>query len=105
MRLKAMYKDFITYQLAEGISEAHLLKVAGDIRESWMKKQAGFISWDIHKNTGDNARYTDIILWQSKKYAKNPEKEMVNIPNAGAWFSCHKEGSISSQNLQQRSAF
>ena len=26
---------------------------------------------------------------------------MVNVPNAGDWFSCYEEGSISSMNLSQ----
>ena len=100
-----MYKDVISYQLADGISQVHLLKVAGDIIESWMNKQPGFIRWEIHKNTGGNNTFTDIVFWESEQDAKNSEKEMMNIPNAGAWFSCYKEGSISSQNLQQLSSF
>ena len=30
---------------------------------------------------------------------------MVNIPNAGDWFSCYEEGSISSVNLTQVATF
>ena len=100
-----MYKDVISYQLADGISQAQLLEVAGEIIESWMSKQPGFIRWDIHKNTGDNNTFTDIAFWKSEQDAKNSEKGMANIPNAGAWFSCYKEGSISSQNLQQLGSF
>ncbi len=100
-----MYKDVISYQLADGTSQAQLLKVAGDIIESWMNKQPGFIRWEIHKNTDGTETYTDIVYWQSEQDAKNSEKEMANIPNAGAWFSCYKEGSINSQNLQQVGSF
>jgi hypothetical protein len=99
-----MYKDIISYQLAEGIDQQHLLNVASDIIDSWMSKQAGFIRWDIHKNASDNS-YTDIVYWESEKDAKNSEKEMMNIPNAGDWFACYKEGSITSQNLHQVASF
>lgn len=98
-----MYKDIITYELADNISEEQLLKIAGQIVNDWMKKQPGFISWEIHSN-GENS-YTDIVYWESKEAAKNAEKEMVNIPNAGAWYGCYKEGTIKSQNLSLLSKF
>jgi hypothetical protein len=99
-----MFKDIITYELADGIDENHLLKVAGNIIESWMSKQPGFIQWDIHKDSIGNG-YTDIVYWESREDAQNSEQDMVNIPNAGDWFFCYKEGSISSQNLQQIGSF
>ena len=99
-----MYKDIISYQLADGIDEEHLLNVASSIIESWMNKQAGFIKWEIHKNANDNS-YTDIVYWESQADAKNSEKDMMSIPNAGDWFACYKEGSINSQNLHQVGSF
>ncbi len=99
-----MYKDIISYQLADDIDENHLLNIASGIIESWMNKQAGFIKWEIHKNTNDNS-YTDIVYWESEQDAKNSEKDMINIPNAGDWFACYKEGSINSQNLYQVGSF
>ncbi len=92
-----MYKDLITYKLADGITQKHLLKIAEKIIETWMSKQAGFIAWEIHKN--NDGTYTDIVYWQSKEDAKKSESDMVNIPNASAWYSCYQEGSISSKNL------
>ena len=89
-----MYKDIITYELAEGITKEHLLEVAHDVIENWMKNLSGFISWEIHSS--ESGQYTDIVSWASKVDAKNAEVEMMKIPNAGAWFSCYKEGSISS---------
>ena len=95
----SMYKDIISYQLADEVTEAHLLSVAARIAESWMTKQPGFIKWEIHKdNTGG---YTDIVYWNSKEDAKEAENEMVNIPNANDWYECYKENSIESKNLEQ----
>jgi hypothetical protein len=37
-----MYKDIITYQLADEVTEEHLLSVAEQIVENWMIKQHGF---------------------------------------------------------------
>lgn len=98
-----MYKDLISYELAENISEEQLLKVAGQIVNDWMKKQPGFISWEINQNS--NGSYTDIVTWESKEAAKASEKDMVNIPNAGDWYACYKKGSISSQNLTSVATF
>lgn len=98
-----MYKDIITYELAENVTKEQLLKVAGQIVKDWMKKQPGFISWEI--NTNSNGSYTDIVSWESKEAAKASEKDMVNIPNAGDWYACYKQGSISSQNLSSLAVF
>lgn len=93
-----MYKDIITYELAAGITEEHLLEVSQDIIDNWMKSLPGFISWEIHR--GGDEQYTDIVSWASKVDAKNAELEMMKIPNAGAWFACYKEGSIASRAVK-----
>jgi hypothetical protein len=98
-----MYKDLISYQLAENISEEHLIKVASEVYEGWMKKQPGFLGWELNKNS--NGSYTDIVSWESKEAAKASEKEMGNIPNGADWWACYKEGSISSENLTQLAEF
>ena len=95
----AMYKDIISYQLADEVTEDHLLSVAARIVESWMTKQPGFVKWEIHKNNAGG--YTDIVYWNSKEDAKRAEKEMTNIPNANDWYECYKENSIESQNLEE----
>jgi len=98
-----MYKDIISYELADGITEDHLLKIAGQIVTDWMKKLPGFIKWEIHKDKDD--KYVDIVTWNSTEDAKHAEKEMANIPNAGDWVACYKEGSISSKNISVLDAF
>jgi hypothetical protein len=93
-----MYKDIITYELAKDVSEEQLLTVAKKIVNSWMKNQKGFIKWEIHAN--NEGRYTDIVYWETAEDAKLAEKEMLTIPDAGEWYGCYKEGSISSKNLR-----
>jgi hypothetical protein len=92
-----MYKDIISYELADNTSIEQLITIAKQIVEDWMKKQAGFIKWEIHTNS--DGSYTDIVYWQSKQDAKAAEKDMGNIPNAADWFGCYKEGTMSSKNL------
>ena len=98
-----MYKDIISYQLAADVTEAHLLKVAGEIIENWMRKQQGFQKWEIHKNSDDS--YTDIVYWNNKTDAKAAEAKMMDVPNGAAWFACYLEGSITSQNLEKIQSF
>ena len=98
-----MYKDIISYKLAEGVSEEHLLSVADEVLSCWMSKQAGFVRWEIHRNSDGD--YTDIVYWESEEHQKASQADMVNIPNAGDWFSCYEEGSISSVNLSQVATF
>lgn len=92
-----MYKDIISYELAEGITQEHLLKVAKEVVTEWMNKQPGFIKWEI--NTNQDGSYTDVVFWDSEAQAKEATKQMINIPNAGTWYACYKEGSIISKNL------
>lgn len=98
-----MYKDIITYELAENVSKEQLLKIANQIVTDWMKKQSGFIKWEIHTN--NNGGFTDIVYWKSKEDAKLAENEMANIPNAAEWYGCYKDGSISSKNLTSIAEF
>jgi len=98
-----MYKDIISYELAENKTKEVLLKVAEQIVNDWMKNQIGFIKWEIHMN--NDGGYTDIVYWKSKEAAELAEKEMVNIPNAAEWFACYKPGTITSKNLTTIAAF
>ena len=92
-----MYKDIIGYELAEGVSQEHLIAVAERIVNEWMRTLPGFVRWEIHTNK--DGGYTDIVHWKSKEDAMLAEKEMAALPNAGEWFACYKQGSISSKNL------
>ena len=47
---KIMYKDIITYELAENVTKEQLIKIAKQIVNDWMKNQVGFIKWEIHTN-------------------------------------------------------
>ena len=98
-----MYKDIISYKLAEGSTEERLLTVTKEVFDSWMKNQPGFIKWDINQN--NEGGYTDIVWWKSKEDAKKAELDMMNIPNAADWFACYEEGSINSKNLTQVGEF
>ncbi len=92
-----MYKDIISYELGENVTEEHLINVAKRVQDEWMKNQAGFIKWEIHTNS--DGSYSDIVSWKSKEDAKTAENDMVNIPNAAEWYGCYKEGTITSTNL------
>ena len=100
---EAKYTDIISYELAEGIDEAHLLEVAQEVVQGWMKNLPGFISWEIHKNASGS--YFDIVRWESAEAAKHAEMEMNKIPNGAEWFQCYKEGSISAKNLHRVALF
>lgn len=97
------YKDIISYELADGITEDKLLEVAKLIFDEWMTHQPGFIGWEIHSNTSGG--YTDIVYWRTKEAAKQAEQNMGAIPHAAEWFACYKEGSINSQNLTMIGGF
>jgi len=98
-----MYKDIISYELADNTSRERLLEIAGQVVRDWMKLQSGFVRWEIHTNR--DGSYTDIVYWASEADAKKAEQEMANIPNAGAWYGCYKEGTITSKNLVQVAQF
>lgn len=96
-KIEDMYKDIISYELAEGVSHEHLLEVAKKVVDGWMKQQEGFVKWEICKDK--EGAYTDIVHWVSKEAAKAAEAQMANLPNAVEWMGCYKQGSISTKNL------
>ncbi|MCB9202392.1 MAG: hypothetical protein H6604_05030 [Flavobacteriales bacterium] len=98
-----MYRDIISYELAENITQEHLLQVANQIITDWMSKLPGFIKWEIHTNK--DGSFTDIVYWESQEDAQNAEKEMINIPNAPEWYACYKQESISCKNLTLLQSF
>ena len=98
-----MYKDVVSYKLAENVSEDRLLQVAADLLSKWMSKQPGFIKWEVHRE--DNGDYTDIVYWDSKDAAKKAEADMRNIPNSTDWFSCYDIDSISTKHLHHVATF
>ena len=98
-----MYKDVISYELAEGITIQHLLSVVQMVIKEWMQHRPGYIKWEVHRN--QNGNYTDIVYWESKEHAQEAEKEMLTIPHLTEWFACYKEGSISFINLTEITTF
>ena len=98
-----MYKDIITYELADGVTKQQLMEVAQKVVDEWMKKQAGFQGWEIHKNT--TIWYTDSVYWSSETDAKQAEKNMKDIPNAAEWFACYKDWTIKSTGVHYVARF
>lgn len=98
-----MYKDIIQYELADNITKNALIAIAKRVHNDWMKNQPGFLKWEIH--TDKEGNMVDIVFWESKEAAQAAEMEMVNIPNAGEWFACYKEGTIVAKNVTLIAAF
>jgi len=94
-----MYKDIISYQLADGITEQHLFKVASKIIDSWMQAQPGFVKWEIHSNA--EGSYTDIVYWESKAAAQKAELAMANMTEANEWYACYKTETIKTLKLTE----
>ena len=95
-----MYTDFITYKLAEGITEDFLRNAADEIVNSWMKNQKGFISWQIN-STEENDEYIDTVVWSSKEDALAAQENMKDIPLESDWFKCYEMTSVTSKNATE----
>jgi len=98
-----LYIDLISYQLAEGVTEHHLREVAERIHNEWMKRQPGFLKWEITK--GENGTYTDFVYWESQEAAGESEQRMKDIPNAEEWHACYRFDSIKNQKLYPIAGF
>lgn len=94
-----MYKDIISYELAEGITEEHLFEVAEKVYNDWMKNQRGFLGWEINKNS--NGSYTDIVMWESKEDNELSNKNMSSMEHSGDWIACYNMSTVKSFNLQR----
>ncbi len=92
-----MYKDLISYELADGVTEAQLHEVANNVYADWMKNQQGILGWEINKNS--DGSYTDIVSWESKADAALSNDDMKNNSHSAAWMACYKMETIKSVNL------
>ncbi len=94
-----MYTDIIRYKLADEVTQEQLFIAADEILNSWMKKQPGFISWEIN-SVKDG--YLDIVKWEDKDSAKAAEAVIkIDIPLDNAWYACYDFSSIKSDNTTQ----
>ena len=95
-----MYKEIISYNLAEDKDEIQLQEIAQKIITQWMKHLPGFISWEINKAT---IGYSDIVTWESKQHAQQGHVAIKNIDSnlLQEWQSCYGSPTIDMQSLEQ----
>lgn len=94
-----MFVDIISYRLALGTSREDMLHAAGSILETWMKKQEGFLRWDIGE--AKNGEYIDLVFWKDESSAQKAEQNMKEIPGDHPWLHCYEMSSIQSQKIKQ----
>ena len=87
----------IEYELAEGISEDFLRKSAESILEVWMKKQPGFLGWDINKGKDG---FVDFVYWKTLSHAENATKNMKDIPEGHDWMKCYKMETVKAEKIE-----
>ncbi len=62
------------------VTQKHLIKVAKQLVNDWIKKLPEFVKWKIHFN--ENGAFTDLSYWLLETSDQNIEKEISHIPNA-----------------------
>ncbi len=98
-----MYKDLITYKLADEITHEHLLEVAQKVRDSRMSKQDWCLWREI--TTDSDGEFHDIVTWNSKEDAEKANTDMPNADHAQEWFACYDMSSIKSSGVTQKASF
>lgn len=98
-----MYKDIISYRLADGVTHEQLLDVAQRIIDAWMRDLDGFVSREILQ--GSDGQYTDIVTWESPDVAHAAERAMQSIPNAAERYECYDASTISSSGMTLLATF
>ncbi len=93
-----MYKDIITYQLADGITEDRLIEIASLVYNDWMKDLEGFVSWEITRE--HDGEYKDIVSWNHAEDARASEKLMADMPHGEDWIALYKPGTIRSNPVE-----
>lgn len=94
---KFMAIDVIRYKLANGINEDFLKESASNILETWMKKQKGFIKWEINKLEDG---YIDLVYWNSVDDIQLANTKMGEIPKDHNWFKCYDMSSVTAQKAE-----
>ncbi len=99
-----MYIDLIRYNLAAGITSDMLRDAAENILESWMKKQPGFIRWEI-TCIEEGKPCLDLVYWKDQASAEAATKNMGQIPPDHPWLACYDMTSITSEKTSQLFVF
>lgn len=89
-----MIIDIIRYKLAPSIDETFLLTSASDILKTWMKKQKGFIKWEITKTENE---YIDFVYWESQEDIQLAHSKMSEIPKDHNWLKCYDMTSVKAE--------
>lgn len=98
-----MYKDLISYQLAQNISKEELLTIAKKVFDEWMVFQEGFIKWEINENS--QGSFTDIVIWENKESCNKAHQNMSNCKHLNEWIKCYNPSTISNSPLEGISSF
>lgn len=98
-----MYKDLISYSLAQWVTHEQLATIADKVWTDWMSGQEWCVGREI--NTDNDGGYTDIVYWMSKDAADKAQEAMWNNPHAEAWYACYDMSSISSKGLTAQTTF
>jgi len=98
-----MFKDIISYQLAEGKSTDDLHAVAVKVHKDWMQNQDGFLGWEINENA--DGTFTDIVSWENRAAADVANENMATMPHSAEWMSCYKMETVTSKRATQKFTF
>lgn len=98
-----MYKDLISYKLAEDISKDELLNIAQKVFDEWMVFQEGFIKWEINQNP--NGTFTDIVIWKNKESCFKAHQNMMSYKSLNEWIKCYNPSSISNSPVEEIKSF
>jgi len=99
-----MIIDVITYKLAEGVTDVMLQSAASDISDTWMKKQPGFIKWEINKSP-DGESFKDLVYWKSLEAAEAATKAMSEIPQDHPWLKCYDMSTVKATKVTKVMTF
>ena len=94
-----MYKDIISYTLAEWVTVEQLAAVAKKVLDDWMSKQEGFLGREINQDT--DRQFVDIVSRASKDAADKANETMTDIPHAEQRYACYDMATISSSWVTQ----
>ncbi len=93
-----MFTDVIEYSLAQGVTEEKLLHAAEDILALWMKKQDGFLGWEIGRREDG---FVDFVHWEDKASMEKATIAMKDIPKDHPWLGCYDFSTIKARKVER----
>ncbi|MEW6681905.1 MAG: hypothetical protein AB1451_03150 [Nitrospirota bacterium] len=81
--------EWAPFELADGASEADLLKASAALQSDFLDRQPGFVRRELLK--GKDGKWVDLVYWSNREAAERAVQEAAASPACHRYFQLMRE--------------